>query len=186
MALIGGTVADIPFNKNPLNKISLTGSLKKDIYEGRYYAKLLAEENEDIEILQHPGYKINRVKKRNKIGSNFYKYLNSFIAGITSSATVRYKSIVIVSKIFEIPKTGSLLILDKNCESYMEEYGFINKVNYLQYDSKESLKTVINYVLDSNNLDEINKIRKNGYDLVNKKYTLLQTAKFIDQIIVRR
>ncbi|MBA42436.1 MAG: hypothetical protein CMF62_00315 [Magnetococcales bacterium] len=184
--LIGATVTDICFNKNPQKKISLTGNLRKEYYEGRYNAKLLADEIKDIEILQHPGYTINKIKKRNKIGLKYYEYLNNFIASITSCAIVRYNSRVIVSKIFEIPKTGSLLILDKNCESYMEEYGFKNKVNYLQYDSKESLKSIIEYVLDPNNLEEINKIRKEGYELVNNKYTLMQTGKLLDQIISLR
>jgi hypothetical protein len=78
----------------------------------------------------------------------------------------------IVAKFFEIPACGSCLIAyDKYVKEPLKELGFIDSENYISI-SDDNLEDKLKWIFDSNNNDEIERIRKNGFDFVRNNHML--------------
>jgi hypothetical protein len=146
----------LDFNYNPINKILFSGGIPKNMYIERYnfyeYAKCNIEK---IEIHNFKGYFTK--------DDEYPKILNNYIACYYSSISINELSDnrIILAKAFEIPATGSLLLADISCKESLKRVGFIEGMNVL-YISENNRKEIIDYILDKNNIEKINEIRKNG------------------------
>lgn len=76
----------------------------------------------------------------------------------------------IVRKIYEILASGSLLFLYYGqTKDELEKLGFIDGIHYIGCDDN-NFEDKIKWILNLDNFDKINEIRKNGYNLVSEKY----------------
>lgn len=167
----------VEFNNNPINKISLSGCIDKNIYPFRNYAYKLSTKY-PIDVLEQLSYK---VMNHNVYGHDYIKYINQYRAAVTCCST--NKTPYIVCKFFEIPASGALLMAyDEFVKEPFQQLGFIDGENYISVNF-DNMIDKINYVLDPKNRDIIDKIRKNGYELVWKNHTLMNRVNLIDNKI---
>lgn len=175
----------IDFNENPENLILVSGAMAS-IYELRELMKEYYKNNKNkLVLLKHPKYRHFNYNNLGDyiVGKEYSKKLNNYIACFTDCATSAY----IVSKYFEIPASGSLLLCQDPKEygannDNLAELGFIdgetciicNKNNYIEK---------INYILDEKNRNIINKIRLNGMNMVLKKHNISNRAEIISNIL---
>lgn len=168
----------IEFNKNPKPKILLTGAIDIDIYPIRYKVRMMAKINKNIDVLQHFGYK----KLRHDIcGEKYIKHLNKYLICFTCCSISEYP--YVISKFFEIPQSGSLLLAyDKYIKLQLLELGFIDGYNYISVND-DNLEEKIDYVLNKDNIDKINEIRLNGYNFILTNHMLSDRASQINSMI---
>lgn len=170
----------LEFNKNPVNKILLSGAVGLLYPLRKYMVKLQRSELQDkINYLKHPGYKLfDYDNHKLKIGKSYSKLLNSHICCFTDCLTYGY----IVSKYFEIPATGSLLLAQNPQDDKLENIGFQDGINYIQCD-QNNIKEKINWVLDPKNKNKVDEIRKNGMMLVRSQHSISHRAVLINDHI---
>ena len=85
----------------------------------------------------------------------------------------------IVNKFFEIPGSGSLLLAyDELVKEPLGELGFIDGENYISCN-RENVLRKIEWICNPRNMERVNKIRKNGLELVKNKHTDLVRYKMI-------
>ena len=140
------------FNNKPINKILISGTIIKNIYQDRYYLSQLAKNDNRLHILNIT---------QNIIGKKYYNTLGKYI-----SCFVDDSRFYILAKFFEIPASGSLLFaMNINTKHIFSQLGFIDGVNYISCDRNNVIEK-IKYITNPNNLHIINKIRKNGHNLI--------------------
>lgn len=164
------------FNKNPINKILLSGGIHQ-IYPERTNFHNYAEKNVDkIYIKKHPGY-FNQDNK-------YPDELNSYIACFYSSINVEEleNNRIILAKAFEIPATGSLLLAHDSCKDSLARVGFIENINCM-FINENNYDSIIDYILDEKNRSKIDEIRKNGQELVLKNHMENNRISEINQIL---
>lgn len=159
---------DISYNDNPINKILVSGALNKDVYPMRDY--LLSIKNKNIEYFKHPGYR-SETENCKYYSSELNKYLCCF-----TDCAKDY----LLLKFFEIPATGTLLLCEVNDTmiNVLNNLGFQDMHNCI-FCNKDNIIDKINYILDINNRDIINKIRLNGYNLIREKHKVEDRGKII-------
>ena len=154
-------LTEIAYNSDPTRKILLSGQITEHVYPARHKALLIAKEHTYIEYLSHPGY--NDRNKHDYCGSNYYSLINNYLAAFTCCA--KKDRPYIVSKFFEIIASGALLIAyDEHVKYELKKLGFIEKVNYISCNL-ENIQEVFEYVLDPQNREKIDLIRRNGFEL---------------------
>lgn len=164
------------FNENPLNKVLVSGCLDKNIYPFRYHVSKLSKKY-PVDVLQQLSYsKVNH----QFYGHNYIKYIGKYIAAIACCSNS--KTPYIVNKFFEIPASGALLLAyDEFVVNPLRELGFIDGENYISVNFT-NIVDKINYVLDPNNKNIIDSIRRKGYDLVWNSHTLTHRAKMVNDV----
>lgn len=169
------------YNNNPKNKILLSGAIG-GAYPLRKYIFNLYEKggySEKVSYLRHPGYKkFDYSQKDFKIGKLYAKILNEHICCFVDCLVYGF----IVSKYFEIPATGSLLLAQNPDGDKLESLGFIDEVNYISC-TKDNLKEKIEWILNPENKDKVDKIRENGMNMVRKNHSVDMRASFIYEFI---
>lgn len=176
----------LPFNSEPKNKILLSGAMGT-VYPIRKYIYQLYEDkqsnfSEKISYLRHPGYKnFGEPHHRAKIGKSYAKILNEHICCFSDCSTYGY----IVSKYFEIPATGSLLLAQKPEDDNLESLGFIEDVNYISC-TKDNIKEKIDWILDPSNRNRVDEIRKNGMQMVRDNHSIKKRAVFIHKYLSKK
>ncbi len=160
----------VDFNNNPNEKILLSGS-KTMHYPARKKLYRLMDTYNRIECLKHGELK----------GHDYIKHLNKYLCCFTCCANP--DTPYIVGKFFEIPSSGSLLLAyDEHVKEPLEKLGFVDGVNYISC-TIQNMEEKLNWIFDPNNLDQINLIRKNGYDLVWKKHKQGDRLKYITDLL---
>ena len=174
----------INFNKQPVNKIFLSGAIGP-IYPMRTYMLKLYKRGYGgrINYLPHPGYISfdygENIKPIDiKAGKSYASIINDHICCFTDCSEYEY----VLLKYFEIPATGSLLLAVNPQDDKLEKLGFIDGVNYINCTC-ENLKEKINWILDIKNRNLVDKIRKNGMELVRSKHSIEIRAKLINEYI---
>lgn len=161
--------------QQPIMKVLLSGAITK-IYPMRKYLNNLSLTDNNYKN------KIHVLKQADGVyGDNYITYLNTFICCFTccSNKNTPY----IIAKFFEIPISRSLLLAyDEFIKEPLKELGFIDGENYISCNLS-NIKEKIDYICDIKNIDEINKIRYNGYLLVKNNHTLENRYKFIKQLL---
>lgn len=125
----------------------------------------------------HPGYDVRYDsfgKTDAPVGPRYARLLNSHIACITDGLRYNYS----VGKVFEIPATGSLLLLNSEMEPTMRGLGFAPGTHYLSYNAK-SLDAVVNWVLDARNRAAVDQLRAQGQQLVWARHMVTHRAAVI-------
>jgi len=148
----------LDINNNPINKVLLSGA-NSDIYPDRLYAINL--KHPKTEVLK----KLKDTDKNASYGINFYKQLNKYICCFVDTARD-----YTLAKIFEICGAGSLLLcMNTNIIDIFEQLGFIDGENYIAC-TRDNLIEKIEYITNPDNLEEINKIKLNGQNLIKEKH----------------
>jgi len=170
-------IKNINFNNNPINKILLSGYLWKEIYPFRNFVFEMNDSR--IDMLNHPGYKENTSGHDNDIvGVKYINFLNKYICCFVDASIEKY----IFLKNYEITASGSLLLGDDSIEEYLKKLGFIDNISCILCN-KENIKEKIDYILDPNNRNSIDVIRKKGM-LISRKHHLssIRAIQFNDKI----
>ena len=167
---------NIEFNDKPINKIFISGYIN-DTYPFRNYMINLAKDYDYIEILSHPSYELN-TRKHQCINEEYYKKLNNFICCFTDSLCWNY----VLLKVYEITSVGSLLLVTDSIEKQLNELDFYNETNCIVCN-KENVIEKMNWILDDNNLEKINIIRKNGMNLTRQKHNTEERANLFNKYI---
>jgi hypothetical protein len=168
------------FNKNPINKILLSGGIDIVQYPERKNFYDYSKKNINIIYKKHPGY-FNQDNK-------YPDELNSYIACFYSSINVEElkNNRIILAKAFEIPATGSLLLAHESCKDSLTRVGFIENINCM-FINEDNYDSVIDYILDEKNRSKIDEIRKNGQELVLKNHMenhrISEINKILDNIM---
>ena len=171
----------IDYNEQPINKIFLSGAMGLLYPTRKYMLKLFLNGYKDrISYLRHPGYKSfdYYVTTKSKVGKSYANLLNHHLCCFTDCLTYGF----IVSKYFEIPASGSLLLAVNPKDDKLEKLGFIDEVNYISC-TKENLKEKISWILDPKNKITVDKIRKSGMEMVRSKHSIEIRAKLINDHI---
>lgn len=160
----------VEFNDEPISKVLLSGSKTKE-YPARKRLNTISGHNSNIEVLKNGIY----------LGHEYIKYLNKFLCCFTCCANRNLP--YIIGKFFEIPSSGSLLLAyDEFVKDELVNLGFIDGVNYISC-TLTNIEEKIDYIIDLKNLEEINKIRKNGYEFVWKYHKQTDRLKYIDEFV---
>jgi hypothetical protein len=167
----------LPFNPVSENSILLSGAISR-YYPLRNKMKALHDEGAySIAWHDHPGYFTGFDYDNNQsVGRGYAKTINRYRAAFTDSLTFKYT----VAKYFEIPATGALLLADDAVSGPLSELGFIANRHYVPV-SGENLEEKIRYVLDEENHEELDKIRRNGQALVWERHKTADRARQIDE-----
>ncbi|ARF08726.1 glycosyltransferases group 1 [Catovirus CTV1] len=170
----------INFNDNPQPKILLSGAIGTAYPFRKYMLKLQRSEcKNQINYLKHPGYKLFDYDDGiNKVGKNYATMLNSYLCCFTDCLVHGY----IVSKYYEIPATGSLLLAQDPPGDKLEKIGFMDGINYIKCDMNNA-KEKINWILDSKNRTKVDDIRRKGMELVRYNHSIEKRADVIVQNI---
>lgn len=156
---------NLEFNEKPKNKIFVSGYIN-DTYPFRKYMADLSKINDNIEVLQHPNYENNN-RKHQIINDEYYKKLNEYICCFTCGLLWKY----VLSKIFEISSTGSLLLVEDTIKDQLNELGYYDNINCIMCN-KENVEEKIEWILNNKNIDVVNKIRKEGMILTREKHNI--------------
>lgn len=160
----------IDFNKIPINKILLSGTITKQ-YPARKKMNQISNYNKNIEVLKNGIYQ----------GFEYIKYLNKYLCCFTCCANKNLP--YILAKFFEIPSSGSLLFsYDEFVKDELNNLGFIDGINYISC-TFENMEEKIEYILHPNNLEKINLIRNNGYEFVWKYHKQTNRLNYIDDFV---
>lgn len=162
----------IEMNKNPLMKLFISGAITEN-YPQRQ------------EIIKYKNIVKYEYNKNDIINNNehYNKELNKYIASFSSSVYVKSLTTnklenthVLLQKIFEILFSGSLLVVPKIEEPYLNKYKLYHYKNCFFIDFNSNVQEQINYILNNKNL--IDKIRLNGQE--HAKNNLNSYSKFIE------
>jgi len=154
---------EIGFNTTPKETVLVSGASSSTIYPLREKMYRLREDNTSlIEILDHPGYKKD-FKQEDIVGESYAQKLQNHLVCFTDSS----KYNLILAKYFEIPTVGSLLLADDMVSKEFKELGMIDMKHYVSCN-KNNMFDKVKWVLDPENRETVDKIRKNGQILMLK------------------
>lgn len=176
---------NIEFNKNPVNKILVSGRGRKNPnrYPMRVFMYDLSLKDERIDYFKPDHSYRENIKKCEQVtcGENFIKKLNQYKVCFVDDS-IHY-SPYLVCKFFEILSSGALLLASLNyTKPYVSKLGFIDGEHYISI-SKEDYSEKIEYIFDEKNREEIDKIRLAGYNLCNTYHTSEHRALQLKEII---
>ena len=167
--------SDIEFNNNPIFKIFISGSVSEDIYPLRKYIKTFDKFKNNIEILEHPSY--NKYT-HNIINKEYYKTLNKYLCCFTDASIYKY----VLLKVYEICSVGSLLLIDDSILYELNKLGFYDNINCIMYN-KFNLEDKIKFIFNTDNIENINIMRKKGFELVREKHNTKQRAIQFNELV---
>ena len=149
-------------NNNPKRHILVPGASKKYCYPMRAWAIEESKRNSNIEVLPHRGYKKHYAMAQS---IDFGQHLHKYQAIFTSTSLFHY----MVAKIFEIPASGSLLVVNKDIDDLLMALGCYPKIHYISYDNMHPEETIA-YLDNPENYEEIDRIRRRGYAMVHANH----------------
>ena len=152
----------LPFNNTPIMKCLLTGTIS-----WAYPIRSFISEN-----------KIKNIKRIEKldgyVGYKYAKLLNSYFCCVTSSGVSR----VALSKFFEIPATGSLLLTDTIDD--MDRLGFIPDQHYVSI-TKKNVFSKIQHCLS--HPDQYEYIRREGMKFIIKNHSVINRIEQLKEVL---
>nr|CCA21172.1 conserved hypothetical protein [Albugo laibachii Nc14] len=164
-----------PLNTHPIRKILLAGARGSNWYPLRHWFGQYQHQNGQVmDILPHSGYHVT--DNQSQI---FASYLRSYHVGITTTMLLQY----VVAKVFEIPATGSLLLLNRDLAPMLESLGFRDRDNYVAYDSNDPVKSIW-WVSDPKNFEQIDQIRAKGMETVRENHLVSHRAQALNAFFV--
>lgn len=185
---------NVSFKYDAFQKILIAGAVGHEYYPIRTWAFNLARKRDEMFLyLSHPGYEalshensshemINHYTKNKPsviegklVGAEFASFSSKFIAGLTGAT----RHGALVSKHFEFPAVGMLMISSDDVEFLLNALGFYHMINCIilpRYDPKPTL----DWILNIKNRDIVNRIRHQGKNDVLAHHTTRVRAKFLD------
>ena len=162
------------FNSEPYRQILLSGSIGLKAYPIREWLKFQFQPKNRavMEQYQHPGYR--------KVGNNqtmvYANAIRSYFCGITTTSLYRY----LIAKVFEIPATGALLLVNNDLNPLMESLGLFKGKHYVSYGNNDPADKIW-WVLDEKNKAEIDSIRLAGMHYIREHHMTENRAKALDE-----
>jgi hypothetical protein len=176
---------NIEFNKDPINKILVSGRGRKNAnrYPMRAFMYDLSLNDDRIDYFKPDHSYREQIEKCKQVtcGENFIKKLNQY--RVCFSDDLIHYSPYLVCKFFEILSSGALLLASlTHTKSYFSNLGFIDGEHYISI-SKEDYSEKIEYIFDEKNREEIDRIRLAGYNWCNTYHTSEHRALQLKEII---
>jgi hypothetical protein len=170
-------------NNNPINKILISGRGVKNFnrYPNRnkIWGLYLSKYNKIFidHFSPHVSYRIekNNISSDLVIRKNFIDHLNKYLVCFCDDGHSQQMP-SIFAKFFEIMSSGSLLLsCNSTTKPYFEKLGFKDRIHY--FSMTDDFMKDIKYVLDPVNREEVDRIRKAGYEQVWKYHSSEARAK---------
>ena len=178
---------DIGINYDSEQLLSVYGKTSFPYPHRQRIVALSKEESfkDKILVKKHPGYKRSEGSSKDlpHFPETFLEtidFVKKYSIGFTCGLDPE-KYNYAVAKIFEIPTSGQLLMVNEELSKYLELLGFKDNVNCLFYN-ESNMKEKVNYVLNMNK-DDVNSIRKAGHELNIKHHTLDRRCEFLNNIV---
>lgn len=179
---------NIPFDAQQYakrkNKSLLSGSIgKENTYPLRSSALELSKKSNLVEQLQHPGYAFDKdPREESRRYANIISQYKIAIAGAGLVAKdADAQGPWLIAKHFEIPATGTVMLTEDFMVPYLAKLDFIENVHYITANTS-NLKEKLEYWLDPQKKHVLEKIAKNGQDLVLKKHLNRYRIDFLDEL----
>jgi hypothetical protein len=168
----------LPMNGSAENVIFLSGMIN-EVYPLRQRLKTVADESGlPIVVHPHPGYRCHYDHETSgDVGAGYARRIHAARAAFTDASRFRY----VLSKFFEIPAAGSLLLGDETVEEELSQLGFRRREHYIPV-SEATLGREIRHVLDTKNHDELDEVRRRGQQLIWERHKTSDRAKLIDHV----
>jgi hypothetical protein len=163
-------------NPNPNMQLLMSGAgyINDSIYDFRNWVLQKAKKDLRIHVLPH----------HTVYGEDYANYIYQFFCAFTSTLNDMFH--YVFAKIFEIPATGCLLVVDDRIQEELLELGFETDIHCI-FINKNNFDQKLDFILDPMNRSTMDTIRKNGANLIREKHTLanrLQEFKNIYQSIL--
>jgi len=172
----------LSYNDEPENAIFLSGAINEAYPLRRQMLKLHREGSFAIKYHPHPGYYCGYDYQADaRVGRGFAQMINRCRVGFADSV---FPYGYVVAKFFEIPATGALLLADEAVSTQLAALGFVAGEHYVPVSLK-NLEERVAYVLDENNREELDRVRRYGQDLIHKRHKTSDRAKQINELLLR-
>ena len=174
-----GPLFQLPLNPHPRELVLLSGASNLPWYPYRAMVRdMIRAGDARFAELPHAGYAgADRSKSSGKVGLAFAMHLRDHLACITDGLTLNYT----VAKIFEIPATGCLLLLNSEMSALVRDLGVRPWVHYAPYDA-ETLNRTVDFVLHPANRRLVDSIRAQGQALVWSRHTSAHRVATLHQL----
>jgi Glycosyl transferases group 1 len=168
----------LPLNMHPEPAVFLSGAMTSHYPMRRQMQALYEKGRLPIVLFEHPGYHCEYEHGNDdRIGSCYAKRVGRHLAAFTDGLIYGY----LVAKFFEIPATGYLLLAEKKMADALASQGFTEGVHYISI-APESLAQSIEQTLDGRNREAIDKIRRQGQQLILERHLVEHRAQQIDDL----
>ena len=189
---------NVTFQDRPeYHRIFVPGAVDQLWYPVRTWAVQHASRDGSVFVgLSHPGYSVHARVSFEKIdlanavergmimgnvqGAEYALLSGRFVACLTDLQRIS----AVVSKHFELPATGCLLLTSNQHAGILHALGFKDRVNCILYD-KYDPETTIKWVLDPANEHQVNQIRRAGYDFIRSNHLIQHRVNYVAEVSKR-
>ena len=166
-----------PFNPKPIYKMFLSGATSSYYPLRRWLRYTFAKEHKGlVKIYQHPGYASHALNQSDIYATN----VRAYVAGLSTTMINRR----MVAKTFEIPATGSLLLMNLDIEPMMEAVGMINMKHYVGFD-QENPDPMLYWVMNPANSAVVDRIRRTGMEFVRAHHRVVDRVAALDDYFTK-
>lgn len=188
---------NVTFQQVPArSRVFVPGARDNLWYPVRTWAQEIARTDNRSEFvtLEHPGYHKKAYDVQRSSEALTQKDLNVIHADVRygeyANLTSQFMACLtdlqrisaVLSKHFEMPAAGCLLLTSDQSEEVLSALGFQHMTNCVLYDRKNPMET-IDWVLDPMNRHQVNSIREAGFRLVHQQHLVQHRAELIDKVI---
>ncbi len=160
-----------PLNINPRQQLLMSGAGGTGgLYTFRNWVFERAKTDHRIHVLPH--HKV--------YGNEYASYVHHYVASVTSTLSNSYH--YVFAKVFEIPATGSLLVVEDVIGPELKELGFFNMVNCILVN-REDFDDKLDFILSNPTI--IEGMRRRGQELVKTRHMLGNRLDEFEDIITR-
>lgn len=132
-------------NETATDSALLSGAINTN-YPMRQVAQQLAITDHRIMTVAHPGYgPVSGLNKTFHAQERYAALLRQYRASITCGGASKY--VYVVAKMFEIPATGSLMIVAESVTPQLKELGLFPKQHYLTFANETALAHALDVAL---------------------------------------
>lgn len=165
---------DIEFNNKPINKIFVSGRVS-DVYPLKVFIKNNAIFTKYIDCLNHPSYGTRTHECVNEV---YYKKLNNYLCCFVDALLYKY----VLLKVFETCSVGSLLFVEDTIKNELNNLGFYDNINCIMCN-KNNLENKLKWILNIENRQLVDDMRKNGMVLVRQTHTTQKRSEQINNFV---
>ena len=168
----------VPLDPDAARRVLVSGAIDEQ-YPLREQLRDLADQGHPgIEVTPHPGYHCGYDYGTDaRVGPGYAQHLRRHRVAFTDASRYGY----MLSKHFEIPATGSLLLADDSVADQLTALGFDEGVHYVGV-SRDTLEARLAYVLDPTHDEAIDAIRAQGQALVQEHHVTAVRARRLDDV----
>lgn len=159
----------------------LSGALTPAFYPLRTAAnELYMRKIPYMEFRKHPGY--DTIPDPIAEAVSYAKQIARNKIAITGAGMGKTPAPYILAKTFEIPATGTVVVMDDFVEPMMNKLGFQRNIHYIS-TNPEYLQSDLEFWFHPENSAKLEKISKAGYRLVLERHTLEKRVEEFEKIV---